>query len=81
MKVKDIAHSIRIIAMTAKNTDVMSCEFGNEVHQKFEAIIDKLVCCGNCIHYNCEKRQGDECRLDGEYIDGCDKCEKWEIRE
>jgi hypothetical protein len=32
--INEIAHTLRIIAMTCKNSDVMSCEFGNEFHDR-----------------------------------------------
>ena len=43
MTPKEIAHTIRIIALTCRNNDTMSCEFGNEFSDKVEKLIEEMI--------------------------------------
>jgi hypothetical protein len=42
MTTKELAHTIRLIAMSCKSKDVMSCEFGNEFHDRVEAVLNSV---------------------------------------
>ena len=41
--IEELTHAIRVMAMTCKNNDVSSCEFGNEFHARVLALLKETV--------------------------------------
>jgi hypothetical protein len=41
--IEELARTIRLVALTCKDKDVFSCEFGNEFHDRVLALLKETV--------------------------------------